>query len=351
MEPNESTGLGSFYHHHQSVHQSSAAATPTTAVPPTNGIVPNFGDSNPAAAVGTAASHMAYPSSLQSAGSSPTEPVKKKRGRPRKYDTPEEAAAARRAAAASNTLPKKRDQVQLGDGGVQGDGGSGGRPRGSGGSSYALKNHPFSAIGDVGKGFTPYIINVVAGEDVSNKIMTFMQQSKRDICILSASGAVSSASLLQPSTSGGNITYEGRFDILSLSGSYVRNGCGGKTGGLSVCLGSSDGQIIGGGVGGPLTAAGQIQVIVGTFVVDPKKDTTTGGMIPQEAPPAAQVGVSPFPPGVGFQPGGVNPSHQFMAHQQQPQQRGVQPMPLQSFHWRGDAGPMMHHSPDNEDYE
>lgn len=34
---------------------------------------------------------------------------------------------------------------------------------------------------------------------------------------------------------------------------------GGKTGGLSVCL-ASDGQIIGGGVGGPLKAAGPVQV-------------------------------------------------------------------------------------------
>lgn len=35
---------------------------------------------------------------------------------------------------------------------------------------------------------------------------------------------------------------------------------GGRSGGLSVCLSSTDGQIIGGGVAGPLTAAGPIQV-------------------------------------------------------------------------------------------
>jgi hypothetical protein len=38
--------------------------------------------------------------------------------------------------------------------------------------------------------------------------MLFMQQSKREICILSASGSISNASLRQPATSGGNITYE-----------------------------------------------------------------------------------------------------------------------------------------------
>lgn len=38
--------------------------------------------------------------------------------------------------------------------------------------------------------------------------MLFMQQSRREICILSASGSISNASLRQPATSGGNITYE-----------------------------------------------------------------------------------------------------------------------------------------------
>lgn len=71
--------------------------------------------------------------------------------------------------------------------------------------------------------------------------------------------------------------YEGRFDIISLTGSYVRNETGGRSGGLSVCLSNSDGQIIGGGVGGPLKAAGPVQVIVGTFFIDNKKDTSAGG--------------------------------------------------------------------------
>lgn len=38
--------------------------------------------------------------------------------------------------------------------------------------------------------------------------MLFMQQSKRELCILSASGSISNASLRQPATSGGNISYE-----------------------------------------------------------------------------------------------------------------------------------------------
>lgn len=55
--------------------------------------------------------------------------------------------------------------------------------------------------------------------------------------------------------------HQGRFEIISLTGSYVRNELGTRTGGLSVCLSNTDGQIIGGGVGGPLKAAGPVQVI------------------------------------------------------------------------------------------
>lgn len=53
---------------------------------------------------------------------------------------------------------------------------------------------------------------------------------------------------------------QGRFDIISLTGSYVRSDLGGKAGGLSACLLNTNGQIVGGGVGGPLIAAGPVEV-------------------------------------------------------------------------------------------
>ncbi|GAA0144568.1 hypothetical protein LIER_04985 [Lithospermum erythrorhizon] len=91
-----------------------------------------------------------------------------------------------------------------------------------------------------------------------------MQQSNREVCILSASGTVCSASLCQPATSGGSVTYEGKFEILTLKGSYVRSEFGGRTGRISVCL-VSEGQIFGGCLGGPLIAASPIQVLFVLF--------------------------------------------------------------------------------------
>nr|ACU18501.1 unknown [Glycine max] len=117
-------------------------------------------------------------------------------------------------------------------------------------------------------GFTPHIITIAVGEDIATKIMAFSQQGPRAICILSANGAVSTVTLRQPSTSGGTATYEERFEIVCLSGSYLVADSGGarnRTVALSVSLASPDGRVIGGGVGGVLIAASPVQVILGSF--------------------------------------------------------------------------------------
>ncbi|KAG8380680.1 hypothetical protein BUALT_Bualt06G0041000 [Buddleja alternifolia] len=245
--------------------------------------------------------------------SSAVESVKRKRGRPRKYTTPDQAAAAKRLSA-----PAKRDATVASS---------------SASSSYSSKK---SHLGNVGQGFSPHIITVAAGEDVGQKIMMFMQQSKREICVISASGSVSNASLCQPATSGGSITYEGRFDILSLSGSYIRTELGGRTGGLSVCLSSFDGQIIGGGLG---------NVIIGTFVIDAKKDVkgdAASGKLPSPRGGQSVSGLNFV--GSPHQMGGGSP---FMI-----QQRSMQlTTPPHSMEWRSNAGHGMHQSLENADYE
>ncbi|CAD6252652.1 unnamed protein product [Miscanthus lutarioriparius] len=58
-------------------------------------------------------------------------------------------------------------------------------------------------------------------EDVAARIMDFSQQGPRPVCIISATGVVSTTTLLQDSESGGVGIYEGRFEILCLSGSSL----------------------------------------------------------------------------------------------------------------------------------
>ncbi|CAN1174517.1 AT-hook motif nuclear-localized protein 1 [Linum perenne] len=129
----------------------------------------------------------------------------------------------------------------------------------------------------VGANFTPHIITVNAGEDVTMKIISFSQQGPRAICILSANGIISNVTLRQPDSSGGTLTYEGRFEILSLSGSFMPSESGGtrsRSGGMSVSLASPDGRVVGGGIAGLLIAASPVQVVVGSFLAGNQHEQT-----------------------------------------------------------------------------
>ncbi|XP_040379642.1 AT-hook motif nuclear-localized protein 10-like [Oryza brachyantha] len=192
--------------------------------------------------------------------------VKKKRGRPRKYGPDGSVGLGLKPAAAAGTEA----------GGTSGGAGSNsnpdgkrrGRPPGSG------KKKQLDALGSSGTSFTPHIITVKPNEDVASKIMAFSQQGPRTTCIISANGALCTATLRQPATSGGIVTYEGHFDILSLSGSFLLAEDGdtrSRTGGLSVALAGSDGRIVGGCVAGMLMAATPVQVVVGSFIAEGKR--------------------------------------------------------------------------------
>ncbi|KAK3038504.1 hypothetical protein RJ639_029802 [Escallonia herrerae] len=130
----------------------------------------------------------------------------------------------------------------------------------------------------VGANFTPHIITVNAGEDVTMKVISFSQQGPRAICILSANGVISSVTLRQPDSSGGTLTYEGRFEILSLTGSFMPTESGGirnRSGGMSVSLASPDGRVVGGGVAGLLVAASPVQIVVGSFLMGNQHEQKT----------------------------------------------------------------------------
>nr|AAK60297.1 At2g33620/F4P9.39 [Arabidopsis thaliana] len=193
-----------------------------------------------------------------------SEPVKKRRGRPRKYGPDSgEMSLGLNPGAPSFTV----SQPSSG-----GDGGEKKRGRPPGSSSKRLK---LQALGSTGIGFTPHVLTVLAGEDVSSKIMALTHNGPRAVCVLSANGAISNVTLRQPATSGGTVTYEGRFEILSLSGSFhllENNGQRSRTGGLSVSLSSPDGNVLGGSVAGLLIAASPVQIVVGSFLPDGEKE-------------------------------------------------------------------------------
>ncbi|XP_050917042.1 AT-hook motif nuclear-localized protein 14 isoform X3 [Lathyrus oleraceus] len=318
MEPNDNQ-LSSFFHHHnhqqqhhhhpqhhQQHHQGNSttlasATTTTTTASPTNGLD---------------GSHILYPSAV----SSQLEPAKRKRGRPRKYGTPEQALAAKKASTSSFSPTSDNNNNNNSNKNTNSFIPS---------PSFTSKKSHSLSLGNAGQGFSVHVIAVAAGE--------------------------------------------GRFDIISLTGSYVRNETGGRSGGLSVCLSNSDGQIIGGGIGGPLKAAGPVQVIVGTFSADNKKDTSAGGKVD------ASAGKLPSPVGesassLGFRqtvdsssgnPMRVNDEHQTMGGSHfMIQQLGLHVTPPRSTDWgshpdsrhagydlSGRTGHGSHQSPENGGYD
>ncbi|XP_010558963.1 PREDICTED: AT-hook motif nuclear-localized protein 7-like isoform X2 [Tarenaya hassleriana] len=166
---------------------------------------------------------------------------KRKRGRPRKYDA--EGNLIVRSPPPTENLAKKNRSKGFGTGEL------------------------FERT--AGEDFTPHIITVNTGEDLTGKILSFTQKGPRGICVLSAIGTVSNVRIRHPGSAGGILTYEGLFEILTLTGSYVITEIGGiwnKTGGLSVSLAGPDGRVIGGVVDGVLTASSPIQVVIGSFL-------------------------------------------------------------------------------------
>ncbi|XP_062073296.1 AT-hook motif nuclear-localized protein 7-like [Humulus lupulus] len=194
----------------------------------------------------------------------PSTEGKKKRGRPRKYGPDGSVAAALSPMPISSSIPLTGEFSAWKKGR--------GKPVDSIKKSHKYETHESS--GDkvaysVGANFTPHVLTVNAGEDVTMKVMSFSQQGARAICILSANGTISNVTLRQPTSSGGTLTYEGRFEILSLCGSFMPTenaGTKSRSGGMSVSLAGPDGRVVGGGLAGLLVAAGPVQVVVGSFL-------------------------------------------------------------------------------------
>ncbi|XP_010473594.1 PREDICTED: AT-hook motif nuclear-localized protein 5 isoform X1 [Camelina sativa] len=189
--------------------------------------------------------------------------AKKKRGRPRKY------APEGQVSLGLSPMPcvskKSKDSSSMSDPNAPKR--ARGRPPGTG-RKQRLANLGEWMNTSAGFAFAPHVISVGAGEDIVSKVLSFSQKRPRALCIMSGTGTVSSVTLREPASTAPSLTFEGRFEILSLGGSYLVNEEGGsksRTGGLSVSLSGIEGHVIGGGIG-MLIAASLVQVVACSFV-------------------------------------------------------------------------------------
>ncbi|KAI3469145.1 hypothetical protein Pfo_025808 [Paulownia fortunei] len=309
-------------HSHNSVNPNNSATTNTTIMHQQN---PGFPfNSMAGAAAGGGPKPLDH---LQSDGSHSggggggfsIEPARKKRGRPRKYSPDNSIGLGLSPAPVTQMSSVMAHNDSGGGGGTPSSETPAKRNRGRPPGSVKRQ---LDALGVPGVGFTPHVITVNAGEDIASKIMAFSQQGPRTVCILSANGAICNVTLRQPAMSGGTVTYEGRFEIISLSGSFLlseSNGNRSRTGGLSVSLAGSDGRVLGGGVAGMLKAASPVQVVVGSFIADGKKSKSG----PSSTPPSHMLNFGA--PGTGASPSPGASSESAEENDDSPLNRGSGP--------------------------
>ncbi|KAK4415934.1 AT-hook motif nuclear-localized protein 8 [Sesamum alatum] len=195
------------------------------------------------------------------------EPVRRKRGRPRKYGR-DSAVSLALSPSTSSPVPIMRPTQKRR-----------GRPPGTGRKQELVSLG--GSLFNPGGRMIPHLIHVAAGEDVRRRILSF-SQGRHAVVILSGIGAVSAVTVR--SNSGGNVTYEGRRDILNLSGYYAShdlNAPQDPVGRLNLIIAGPEGSAIGGTVEGTMIAATPVQVMVVTLFPRSSKPKNNAGEGPE----------------------------------------------------------------------
>ncbi|XP_020084090.1 AT-hook motif nuclear-localized protein 23 [Ananas comosus] len=179
------------------------------------------------------------------------------------------------------------------------------RPRGRPPGSKNKPKPPVIITRESANTLRAHILEVGGGCDVFECISSYARRRQRGICVLSGSGTVTNVSLRQPSAAGAVVTLHGRFEILSLSGSFLPPPAPPGATSLTIFLAGGQGQVVGGNVVGALYAAGPVIVIAASFTnvayerlpledEDPQPQQTQAPMA-ADAPPGPGAGNHPFP--------------------------------------------------------
>ncbi|KAK4431172.1 AT-hook motif nuclear-localized protein 20 [Sesamum alatum] len=139
------------------------------------------------------------------------------------------------------------------------------RPRGRPAGSKNKPKPPIFVTRDSPNALRSHVLEVADGSDVAESIAQFARRRQRGVCVLSANGTVTNVTVRQPSAPGAVMALHGRFEILSLTGTFLPGPAPPGSTGLTVYLAGVQGQVVGGSVVGSLMAAGPVMVIASTF--------------------------------------------------------------------------------------
>lgn len=139
------------------------------------------------------------------------------------------------------------------------------RPRGRPAGSKNKPKPPIIITRDSANALRTHVMEVADGCDVVESIANFARRRQRGVCILSGTGTVTNVTLRQPASPGAIVTLHGRFEILSLSGSFLPPPAPPAATGLTIYLAGGQGQVVGGSVVGALVASGPVVIMAASF--------------------------------------------------------------------------------------
>ncbi|OIW10813.1 hypothetical protein TanjilG_27759 [Lupinus angustifolius] len=139
------------------------------------------------------------------------------------------------------------------------------RPRGRPAGSKNKPKPPIIITRDSANALKTHVMEVADGCDIVESVSNFARRRQRGVCIMSGTGTVTNVTLRQPASSGAVLTLHGRFEILSLAGSFLPPPAPPATSGLTIYLAGGQGQVVGGSVVGTLLASGPVVIISALF--------------------------------------------------------------------------------------
>ncbi|GFY92440.1 AT-hook motif nuclear-localized protein 22 [Actinidia rufa] len=180
---------------------------------------------------------------------------------PIKSEDNKNSAATTTTATSNNTASDGKESLSM----TGGEGEGTRRPRGRPAGSKNKPKPPIIITRDSPNSLLSHVMEIATNSDIPDSLSTFAARRQRGVCILSGTGTVSNVTLRQPAAPGAVVTLHGRFEILSLSGSFLPPPAPPAASGLTIYLAGGQGQVVGGSVVGPLLASGPVVVMAASF--------------------------------------------------------------------------------------
>ncbi|KAM3379789.1 AT-hook motif nuclear-localized protein 26 [Capsicum galapagoense] len=154
---------------------------------------------------------------------------------------------------------------ELGVNGTNREGEFNRRPRGRPSGSKNKPKAPIIITRDSANALRTHVMEISDGCDIMESVSNFSRRRQRGVCIMSGTGNVTNVNLRQPASPGAIATLHGRFEILSLAGSFLPPPAPPAASGLTIYLAGGQGQVVGGCVVGSLMASGPVVIMAASF--------------------------------------------------------------------------------------